>query len=231
VAAPSNLDLKAFVPAKDHDLAKQFYLDLGFKLNWAGEQVAEFEAGGFRFLLQKFFVQQHADNFMMHLMVDDADDWWQYIEAAGLTTKYPGIAVKPPAMQPWGLRVLYLTDPSGVLWHIADRGAGQRSHRPAQNRRYVRPHESRSETFGDPVKYQNLSLIQAQFTDVDLSSSSFDDVNLSNASFTNIALAGASFSDVNLRNASITDAAMDGMRINGILVTDLFAAHERCNNG
>lgn len=27
---------------------------------------------------------------------------------------------KPPALQPWGLRVLYVTDPSGVLWHIAD---------------------------------------------------------------------------------------------------------------
>jgi|HubBroStandDraft_6_1064221.scaffolds.fasta_scaffold3410890_1 uncharacterized glyoxalase superfamily protein PhnB len=27
----------------------------------------------------------------------------------------------PPALQQWGLRVLYLTDPTGVLWHIADR--------------------------------------------------------------------------------------------------------------
>jgi hypothetical protein len=28
---------------------------------------------------------------------------------------------KAPALQPWGIRVLYLADPSGVLWHIADR--------------------------------------------------------------------------------------------------------------
>jgi uncharacterized glyoxalase superfamily protein PhnB len=121
VAAPSVLDLKTFVPAKDHDLAKQFYIDLGFKLNWANEQVAEFEIGGFRFLLQNFHVQAFADNFMMHLQVDDADDWYQHIEAAGLRAKYPDITVKSPAMQPWGLRVLYLTDPTGVLWHIADR--------------------------------------------------------------------------------------------------------------
>ena len=26
---------------------------------------------------------------------------------------------KAPAMQPWGLRVAYVFDPSGVLWHIA----------------------------------------------------------------------------------------------------------------
>jgi uncharacterized glyoxalase superfamily protein PhnB len=27
-------------------------------------------------------------------------------------------------MQPWGLRVAYLTDPCGVLWHIAQRREG-----------------------------------------------------------------------------------------------------------
>ena len=57
---------------------------------------------------------------MMHLMVDDADAWWQHIGDAQLTQKYPGVAAKAPAVQPWGLRVLYLHDPSGVLWHIAD---------------------------------------------------------------------------------------------------------------
>jgi hypothetical protein len=119
--APSVLDLKTFVPAKDHILAKQFYIDLGFKLNWDGDQVAELEIGAFRFLLQNFYVQQYVDNFMMHLLVDDADDWFKHIEVAGLKAKYPSITVKPPAVQPWGLRVLYLTDPSGVLWHIADR--------------------------------------------------------------------------------------------------------------
>lgn len=115
------VDLKAFVPARDHELARQFYCDLGFRLNWANDQVAEFQVGDFRFFLQDFFVEQHADNFMMQLMVEDADAWWNHIQNIELTTKYPTITAKPPALQPWGLRVLYLTDPSGVLWHIADR--------------------------------------------------------------------------------------------------------------
>jgi hypothetical protein len=50
-----------------------------------------------------------------------ADVWWQHIETLGFRNKYPGIMLKPPELQPWGLRVLYLSDPSGVLWHIADR--------------------------------------------------------------------------------------------------------------
>ena len=115
------IGLKAFVPAKDGAIARQFYMDLGFTQNWANDQIAEFQIGSFGFLLQNFYVQQHAENFMMNLMVEDADAWWEHIERSGLKQKYPGIMAKPPALQPWGLRVLYLSDPTGVLWHIADR--------------------------------------------------------------------------------------------------------------
>jgi uncharacterized glyoxalase superfamily protein PhnB len=114
-------DLKAFVPAKDLTLSSQFYVDLGFKQIWGNDQIAEFDAGSFRFLLQPFYVKEHAENFMMHLLVEDADAWWEKIESAGLKEKYPGIMAKPPALQPWGLMVLYLSDPTGVLWHIADK--------------------------------------------------------------------------------------------------------------
>jgi catechol 2,3-dioxygenase-like lactoylglutathione lyase family enzyme len=115
------IDLKPFVPAEDFALSRQFYSDLGFHTRWADEKTAEFRLGSFGFLLQNFYVEQHAGNFMMHLMVENGDDWWQHIEAVGFREKYPGIVLKPPTQQPWGLRVLYLSDPSGVLWHIADR--------------------------------------------------------------------------------------------------------------
>ncbi len=115
------IDLKAFVPAEDFALSMQFYADLGFHTQWANDQAAELRIGSFGFLLQNFYVQKHAGNFMMHLMVENGDVWWQHIEAVGFRDKYPGIVMKPPALQPWGLRVLYLSDPSGVLWHIADR--------------------------------------------------------------------------------------------------------------
>jgi uncharacterized glyoxalase superfamily protein PhnB len=114
------LDLKAFVPAKDFTLSKKFYLDLGFTLNWDNEQIAEFQIGGFRFLLQNFYVKQFAENFMMSLTVEDTDALWSQIEESKLMQKYEGIMAKPPTMQPWGLRVLYLSDPTGILWHISD---------------------------------------------------------------------------------------------------------------
>jgi uncharacterized glyoxalase superfamily protein PhnB len=121
-AVPTGVvDLKAFVPAQDFALSRRFYADLGFRTQWAEASAAELRLGSFGFLLQAFYVAEHAGNFMMHLMVEDADAWWRHIEAVGLRTRYPGIMLKAPALQPWGLRVLYLSDPSGVLWHIADR--------------------------------------------------------------------------------------------------------------
>lgn len=125
LASPA-IDLKAFVPAKDAELSKKFYTDLGFTINWSNPEIAELQIGAFRFLLQKFYVAEHAGNFMMSLNVEDADAWWEHIQRLDLVKKYPGVMCKPPAMQPWGIRVLYLSDPTGVLWHISD---GKKSYR------------------------------------------------------------------------------------------------------
>ena len=114
------LDMKAFVPARDPELSKAFYIDLGFTINFSNDEISELQIGSFRFLLQKFYVAEHAGNFMMSLNVEDVDAWWEHIQKMDLKKKYPGIMCKPPAMQPWGLRVLYLSDPTGVLWHITE---------------------------------------------------------------------------------------------------------------
>ena len=114
------IDIKAFVPARDYELSKAFYTDLGFTTNWSNNEIAELQIGSCRFLLQKFYVPDHAGNFMMSLGVGNLDAWWEYIQKREFTEKYPGIMCKPPAMQPWGIRVLYLSDPTGVLWHIVE---------------------------------------------------------------------------------------------------------------
>ena len=43
------VDMKAFVPAKDHKISKAFYSDLGFTINWSNYEIAELELGAFRF--------------------------------------------------------------------------------------------------------------------------------------------------------------------------------------
>lgn len=114
------VSLRPFVPAKEFAVAKQFYLDLGWNQLFGGDEVAAFELDGQSFLLQNFYVEQWAGNFMMQLTVRDVDATWAHLESLGLAAKYPGIMMKAPALQPWGMRVAYLSDPSGVLWHIAE---------------------------------------------------------------------------------------------------------------
>ena len=118
---PSGTELaRPFVPAKDLGLAKRFYVRLGFELVLDSE-VAVFRVGSSGFILSSF---DEAENFMMQLMVDDLEAWWAHIKALDLESEFGVPAPKAPAMQPWGLRVANLVDPSGVLWHVAQRRTG-----------------------------------------------------------------------------------------------------------
>jgi hypothetical protein len=112
--------VRPFVPAKDFDCSKQFYEALGFEKVLDGE-VAIFNAGSGGFILQRYYHKEWAENFMMQLMVDDLDAWWSHIDALDLPSKFGVQPPKPPAMQPWGLRIAYVYDPCGVLWHVAQR--------------------------------------------------------------------------------------------------------------
>lgn len=112
--------VRPFMPAKDFDVSKRFYEALGFEKVLDGE-VAIFRVGSGGFILQRYFQEDWAGNFMMQLMVDDLDAWWAHIESLDLTKTFAVPAPRAPAMQPWGLRIAYVVDPSGVLWHIAQR--------------------------------------------------------------------------------------------------------------
>lgn len=123
-AIPKGTELaRPFMPAKDFDLSKRFYEAIGFE-KVLDSEVAIFNAGSGGFILQRYYQKDWAENFMMQLMVDDLDAWWAHISALDLPGKFGVTAPKPPAMQPWGLRISYIVDPSGVLWHVAQRREG-----------------------------------------------------------------------------------------------------------
>lgn len=115
----NTIELKAFVPAKDFELSKQFYQDIGFTLASDTHGVAYFHCENASFLLQNFYVKELADNFMMHLLVEDVEAWWQKIQERKIAEKY-GVKITPPEQRPWKMRDFVLTDPSGVLWRIAE---------------------------------------------------------------------------------------------------------------
>ena len=121
---PTGTELaRPFMPARDFDLSKRFYETLGFE-KVLDSEVAIFNVGSGGFILQRYYHKEWAENLMMQLMVDDLDQWWEYIVSLELAKQFGVTPPKAPAMQPWGLRVAYVYDPSGVLWHVAERRVG-----------------------------------------------------------------------------------------------------------
>jgi len=121
MAIPSGTEaVRAFIPAMDFNSSKAFYEALGFKILLDGD-VTIFGVGVSAFILQRYYKKEWAENCMMQMMVDDLDAWWKRIETLNLPKSFGVRPPKPPAIQPWGLRVGYVWDPSGVLWHVAQR--------------------------------------------------------------------------------------------------------------
>ncbi|MDZ7925458.1 MAG: VOC family protein [Marinagarivorans sp.] len=110
------VEIKAFVPAQDFELSMEFYQALGFTRASLFGDIAYFHCGESSFLLQDFFVREHADNFQMHLLVENVDDW--YAKAKGVAEQF-NVKIGEPEVRPWAMRDFTLFDPSGVLWRIA----------------------------------------------------------------------------------------------------------------
>ena len=110
-------EIKAFVPSKDFKLSKQFYKDLGFTMASEGGGVAYFHFEHVSFLLQDYCVPTLAENFMMHILVQDVEAWWQHVQASGISAKYK-VRIGDIENQPWGMRDFCMLDPSSVLWRI-----------------------------------------------------------------------------------------------------------------
>jgi hypothetical protein len=110
--------MRPMVPAEDFEISKRFYIELGFEPNTLADRLVEMQLGASSFILQAYYVQQWADNFVMHMRVSDVKLWWDHIDGLDLASRY-GVKTRAPQMQDWGL-VTGVIDPSGVLWRIAE---------------------------------------------------------------------------------------------------------------
>ena len=65
--AQSVRSMRPMVPAKTLEISKRFYVDLGFKPRSLTDSLIEMRLGAYAFILQDYYVQQWADNFVMHI--------------------------------------------------------------------------------------------------------------------------------------------------------------------
>ena len=81
------IEIKAFVPSKDYELSKRFYQDLGFELASDTNGIAYFKSCNSSFLLQDFYEEMHAKNFVMHLLVEDIEQFHSMLKNSTIEEK------------------------------------------------------------------------------------------------------------------------------------------------
>jgi hypothetical protein len=109
--------LRTFIPSKDFNVSKKFYLDLGFKIQWEGTDLIIFGDDHYSFFLQDFYNKEWAENFMIQLFVDDLDGLFD--TAKRLVLHYEGTKIRDIFEADYG-RTFHLIGPAGELWHMMD---------------------------------------------------------------------------------------------------------------
>lgn len=108
-----------FIGAKAFEISRDFYVALGWKLNWDRGELAELELGGCRFFLQRFYQKQWCENSMLRIAVADAEAWHAHASDVIARGAFAAARAQPPKREGYGTIVAYVWDPSGVLLHFA----------------------------------------------------------------------------------------------------------------
>src|SRR5262245_56387352 len=83
------LSLQPFVPSgKDFEGINQFFQELGFTIRWDADDYVAFENNGCRFILQKFDNKEFAENFMLTVGVENADEFRKMVIDKQLPQKF-----------------------------------------------------------------------------------------------------------------------------------------------
>ena len=111
--------IRPFIGAKDFELSRSFYRDLGFEETVLGDAMSVFKTGTHGFYLQNYYAKEWVDNTMVFMEVEDVAQFWDELVALNLTDKYEGVKVVPIKKLDWGSEC-FVHDPAGVLWHFGE---------------------------------------------------------------------------------------------------------------
>jgi hypothetical protein len=113
------LSLEPFVPSGNNfEASKQLFQELGFTIHWDAGDYIGFEKDGCKFILQKYDNKEFAENLMISVRVNDAEELYNSVIEKGLPEKF-GIKIRKPLQQPYGIEV-NIIDMAGVCWHFVE---------------------------------------------------------------------------------------------------------------
>ena len=110
--------VRTFIGAKDFEVSRAFYRDLGFEESIISKDMSYFKIfDSLGFYLQDYYIRDWVDNSMIFLEVDDVEQCWNDLQILELHRKYVGVKLTPVKDDVWG-KECFLHDPSGILWHF-----------------------------------------------------------------------------------------------------------------
>jgi len=111
--------LEPFVPSGNNvEGSKQLFQELGFKITWDTGGYTGFEKDGCKFILQQNNNKEFAENFMISVKIDNAEEFWKFAVEKKIPERF-GIRITTPTQQPYGKEV-NLIDIAGVCWHFVE---------------------------------------------------------------------------------------------------------------
>ena len=116
---PTVLDQRPFLATKDFERSIDFYTRLGWVNIYRDPSLALMEMGASRLFLQNAFVLDWAHNTMIHLIVDDAQAWYEKVRAVKAEGGFDEVTVHPPRREAYGALATHVLDPAGILLFFA----------------------------------------------------------------------------------------------------------------
>lgn len=111
--------IRPFIGAKNFEVSRNFYRELGFKENVISPNMSFFDSIGLGFYLQDAYVKDWIDNTMVFMEVEDVERFWEELLTLELASKYPDAKLVPVRKMDWG-KECFVHDPSGILWHFGE---------------------------------------------------------------------------------------------------------------
>jgi len=111
--------IRAFIGAKNFEISRNFYKDLGFEEIVLLHNMSLFKKEEFAFYLQDAYVKDWIDNTMLFFEVENVKECYDELLELNLPAKYEGARLSPIQHNDWGSEC-FVHDPSGILWHFGE---------------------------------------------------------------------------------------------------------------
>lgn len=116
---PAILDQRPFLATRNFRRSVDFYSRMGWTSIYQDADLALMELGTSRLFLQNAFVEQWAHNTMVHLIVDDAQGWYETAQRVKAEGGFDEVTVHAPRREAYGALATHVLDPAGILLFFA----------------------------------------------------------------------------------------------------------------